>query len=85
MVPLARPLSGDLVASCPQGLILGPGWISGSFLDPNELFGDLLPPAVSLAVALILFEGGLTLNLREHKSASGVRRADLRAGDLRCR
>ncbi len=62
------------------GLVLGPGsvflvqrgWLSGSFLDPNELFGDLLLPAVSLAVALILFEGGLTLNLREHKSASGV-------------
>lgn len=44
------------------GFIVGPvtGWI-----DPNELLGDLLLPLVSLAVAVILFEGGLTLDLRE--------------------
>ncbi len=40
------------------GLTAGPltGW-----LHPQELFGDLLFPAVSLSVAVILFEGGLTL------------------------
>lgn len=40
------------------GLTAGPftGW-----LHPQELFGDLLFPAVSLSVAIILFEGGLTL------------------------
>ena len=40
------------------GIIVGPvtGW-----LDPNALFGDLLFPMISLAVAIILFEGSLTL------------------------
>ncbi|ETX09226.1 cation:proton antiporter [Candidatus Entotheonella palauensis] len=40
------------------GLAAGPltGW-----LEPQALFGDLLFPAVSLAVAIILFEGGLSL------------------------
>ena len=35
------------------GIVLGPvtGW-----LDPEALFGDLLFPTVSLAVAVILFE-----------------------------
>ncbi|MGM0481650.1 MAG: cation:proton antiporter [Pseudomonadota bacterium] len=44
------------------GLLLGPtlGW-----LDPDLLFGDLLFPLVSLAVAVILFEGSLTLKFEE--------------------
>ncbi len=42
------------------GLIIGP--LSG-FLDPNSLLGDLLLPLVSVSVAVILFEGGLTLNV----------------------
>lgn len=44
------------------GLLAGPimGWV-----HPNELFGDLLLPLVSVCVALILFEGGLTLRFRE--------------------
>lgn len=46
------------------GLFLGPvtGW-----LDPNALLGDLLFPFVSLAVAVILFEGALTLQFKELK------------------
>ncbi|MFC6632400.1 cation:proton antiporter [Microbulbifer taiwanensis] len=44
------------------GLALGP--ISG-VLDPDALFGDLLFPLVSLAVAIILFEGALTLKLSD--------------------
>lgn len=51
------------------GLILGP--ISG-WLDPDALFGDLLFPLVSLAVAVILFEGSLSLNFRELGSLSTV-------------
>ncbi|MDF1780419.1 MAG: sodium:proton antiporter [Alcanivoracaceae bacterium] len=45
-----------------SGIALGPalGW-----LEPNELFGDLLLPGVSLAVAIILFEGAMTLKLDE--------------------
>ncbi len=44
------------------GLVLGP---VSSVLDPDKLLGDLLFPTVSLAVALILFEGSLTLRLHE--------------------
>ncbi len=39
-------------------------------LDPDGLLGELLLPLVSLSVGLILYEGGLTLNLRD---ISGVR------------
>ena len=44
------------------GILAGP--VSG-LLDPDALLGDLLFPLVSLAVAVILFEGSLTLNLGE--------------------
>jgi CPA1 family monovalent cation:H+ antiporter len=44
------------------GIVAGPltGW-----LNPDALFGELLFPIVSLAVAIILFEGGLSLHLHE--------------------
>lgn len=44
------------------GIVLGP--VSG-VLNPDKLLGDLLFPVVSLAVALILFEGSLTLRINE--------------------
>ena len=44
------------------GILLGP--VSG-VLDPDKLLGGLLFPIVSLAVALILFEGSLTLRFHE--------------------
>jgi len=44
------------------GFILGP--VAG-VVDPDALFGDLLFPFVSLAVAIILFEGSLTLKLSD--------------------
>ena len=54
------------------GIILGP--ITG-VLQPSESFGALLTPFVQLAVAVILFEGGLNLHLHELKDAgAGVRR-----------
>ena len=46
------------------GLIIGPGL---GFLKPDEIFGDLLFPIISLGVAVILFEGALTLNFKEIK------------------
>jgi CPA1 family monovalent cation:H+ antiporter len=51
------------------GMILGPatGW-----LQPDLLLGELLFPMVSLCVALILFEGSLTLNYQEIKSVGRV-------------
>ena len=51
------------------GLIAGP--ISGLF-DPDQTFGALLMPMVSLSVAIILFEGSLTLNVAEIRSESRV-------------
>ena len=44
------------------GLLAGPVF---DWLAPDTLFGDLLTPTVSLSVALILYEGGLTLRLSE--------------------
>ena len=44
------------------GILVGP--VAG-VLDPDELFGDLLFPIISLSVAVILFEGALTLKLAE--------------------
>ncbi|HEY5315042.1 MAG TPA: cation:proton antiporter, partial [Pirellulales bacterium] len=41
-------------------------------IDPDRLLGDLLQPIVSLAVAVILFEGGLSLDLRELKTTGHV-------------
>ncbi|MBM7059930.1 sodium:proton antiporter [Pseudomonas sp. UL073] len=55
-----------------SGILAGPilGW-----LDPQALFGQLLFPLVSLSVALILFEGSLTLRFSEwHEIGSVVRR-----------
>jgi NhaP-type Na+/H+ or K+/H+ antiporter len=61
------------------GLVLGPltGW-----LNPNELFGDLLFPIVSLSVAIILFEGSLTLRLDQIRDLQKVVRNLLTFGVL---
>lgn len=44
------------------GFLLGPVF---QIVNPDDLFGDLLFPLVSLAVAIVLFEGSLTLKLSE--------------------
>lgn len=44
------------------GFIVGP---ATGLINPDALFGDMLTPAVSISVGLILFEGGLSLRLRE--------------------
>lgn len=51
------------------GIIAGPvlGWV-----NPGELLGSLLFPVVSLAVAVILFEGGLSLSLKEFRAIGSV-------------
>ncbi len=48
-------------------LLLLTGFAAGNLIgiDPDELLGDLLFPIVSLSVAVILFEGGLTLRFSE--------------------
>ena len=51
------------------GVIAGP--ITGLII-PEHTFGDLLEPMISVAVALILFEGGLSLNFRELRKTEGA-------------
>lgn len=51
------------------GFIAGP---ATGLLDPDELFGELLFPGVSLAVGLLLFDGGLQLKVREVMGLDGV-------------
>ena len=57
--------------SAAAGGRLHTGPVSG-FLDPEELLGDLLLPFASVAVAVILFEGGLSLRLRDIPDIGGV-------------
>ncbi|MBK5266323.1 MAG: sodium:proton antiporter [Acidimicrobiia bacterium] len=52
----------SIVALLATGVIVGPGLL---LIDPDAMAGDLLTPFVSLAVGLILFEGGLSLRLHE--------------------
>lgn len=51
------------------GLILGP--FTG-FVQPDHLFGNMLFPMVSLGVAVILFEGSLTLHFNEIRGLGSV-------------
>lgn len=62
------------------GIFVGP--VTG-LVDPMGTFGDLLAPIVGLAVALILFEGGLTLNFQSISGAeNALRRLVYVAGPL---
>ncbi|SJZ63333.1 cation:proton antiporter [Consotaella salsifontis] len=62
------------------GLLFGP--VTG-FLNPARDFETLYRPAVSMAVAIVLFEGGLTLNFREVRETTvAVRRVILGGGVL---
>ena len=54
------------------GALLGP---IGGVVKPSAMLGEVMRPAIGMAVAIIVFEGGLNLNLRELRSAgSGVLR-----------
>ena len=62
----------SILALLAFGLLIGPvfGWVK-----PSGILGETLRPAIGMAVAIIVFEGGLNLNLRELRSAgSGVTR-----------
>lgn len=62
----------SIVLMLVAGLLIGP--VSGVF-DPAAQFGDILEPLIAIAVAIILFEGGLTLNFHTLRdAASGVKR-----------
>lgn len=51
------------------GIVAGP--VTG-FIDPDALMGKLLSPFVSISVAIILFEGGLSLSMAEFRKIGGV-------------
>ncbi len=54
------------------GLVIGP--VTGVF-NPERDIGPLMGPMISIAVAIILFEGGLTLNFHSLRGAAeGVKR-----------
>ena len=59
-------------------LLLPVGFVAGTTTDtvnPNKLFGSTFTDLVSLAVAIILFDGGLELEFRKlegHTSGSCV-------------
>ncbi|MBK8174072.1 MAG: sodium:proton antiporter [Rhodospirillales bacterium] len=54
------------------GILVGPVF---GLLDPEADFGKALRPMIAIAVAIILFEGGLNLNFRELRETSiAVRR-----------
>lgn len=61
-----------IVVMLVAGLAAGP--VTG-LLDPAVVFGELLQPLIAISVALILFEGGITLRLSALRDASAsVRR-----------
>lgn len=61
------------------GMIVGP--VTG-LLKPDDLFAELLFPMVSLSVAVILFEGSLTLKLDEIRGLASVVRNLITVGAL---
>lgn len=61
------------------GILLGP--VAG-LLSPDDFLGDLLFPLVSLCVALILFEGSLTLKFEQLKETGTVVRRLVTVGAL---
>ena len=61
------------------GILVGP--IFG-VLDPDAFLGDLLFPIVSIFVAIILFEGGLTLKFKDIKGHGRVVRRLISVGVL---
>ncbi|WP_340588129.1 sodium:proton antiporter [Erythrobacter alti] len=64
-----------IVLMLAAGFLAGPvlGYFGYRILDPEAAFGDLLGPMVGIGVALILFEGGLSLDFRElRKYGEGV-------------
>lgn len=63
---LKTPAILPLLAS---GFLVGPVF---NLVEPRALLGDLFFPVISLLVAVILFEGALTLNLKEARAVVGT-------------
>ncbi|QUL37439.1 sodium:proton antiporter [Erythrobacter sp. JK5] len=68
-----------IVLMLAAGFLAGPvaGELGFRLLDPEGAFGDLLEPMIGIGVALILFEGGLSLDFRElrHSGQAVIRLA----------
>jgi len=64
-----------LIAGITAGPILGK-------LNPDQTFGQLLLPIISLSVAVILFEGGLTLKFNQIRGMQTVARRLVATGVL---
>ena len=76
---LALAVASQLVAArvrIPAIIVLLPvGFAAGALVpsvDPDQLLGPAFEPLVSLAVALILFDGGLELRLQDLSGDNGV-------------
>eukprot|EP01043_Picozoa_sp_COSAG02_P086360 COSAG02_NODE_23824_length_707_cov_0.899671_1_plen_209_part_01 len=69
----------SIVLLLSTGFLMGP--VTG-FLEPDALFGDILFPFVSLSVAIILFEGGLSLKFSGMKANGAVIRNLITIGAL---
>jgi len=69
----------SIIALLLAGLVLGP--VTG-IIDPDDLLGGTLFPLVSLAVAVILFEGGLDLPPRELRNTGTVVRRLISVGAI---
>ncbi len=63
------------------GILVGPGAYRLNIIDPMKL-GDGLVAIIQMSVALILFEGGLTLDLKGYRQVSSEIRAALTGGVL---
>lgn len=53
------------------GFLVGP---LGGLVDPDAIFGNLLFPIVSVSVAVILYEGGLSLKISEFRAVGSALR-----------
>jgi len=69
----------DVLLFIAFGILAGP--VTG-IIQPDKLLGDLLLPLVSLSVALILFDGGLSLRISELKTIGSTVNALISLGVL---
>lgn len=60
---------------------LGAGPVGG-LLDPDIMFGELLFPIISISVAIILFEGSMTLHFRDVREVGSVIRRLVSVGAI---
>lgn len=75
-------LVGFLVGPVFRWVAADAHWELHTLVDPERLFGESLFPLVSIAVAIILFEGGLTLRVRDLGDARQVVRNMVTIGAL---